>query len=428
MATLVALLIASLASSARAEDDFELPPLNYSNTEPNDEVHRLLQRLNENPELLRSGSDQSFLSHLLRELKVSEDSQVLVFSKTSLQRQRISPETPRALYFSDRCYVGWVPGGDAEVMSFDAALGATFYLVPRESFLQKPTFKRSNECLSCHAGSRTRGVPAPLIRSVFTDERGEPILSAGSFSVTQQNPLSERWGGWYVTGRHGTERHMGNVIARDLPGGPSLDREKGANVLDLDKFFPTDRYLRKSSDIVALMVLEHQIGVQQRLHEANQNVRLAIHRYQALMRDLKEPFEETLGGSARSVVRHHATKLIEEMLSVDEASLTGGGVEGSRSFVDTFQRDAIRDRKGRSLRDLNLRTRLFQYRMSYLIYSPLFDGLPAQLRAEFWTQLWALLNEEVSREPFERLRRDDKQSIKEILAETKAELPAYWKH
>lgn len=414
-------------SPALAEDEFEMAPLNYSQTKPRDAAADLELRLKQNPNLLAAKTDKEFVIALLRELNVPVESQMLVFSKTSLQRGRISPDTPRAIYFNEQSYVGWVPGGEAEIMSFDPQLGATFYLVPKAHFHDRPVLVRDGECLSCHAGSRTRGVPAPLVRSVFTDRQGEAILSAGSFSISHQNPLSERWGGWYVTGRHGSERHMGNMTAVEKAGNAILDREAGANLLNLDRFFQTSDYPRPGSDIVALMVFEHQVGLQQRLLQANQSARIAIHRYESLMRELKEPMGDTLAGSALSVVRHQAEKLLEEMLFVTEAPLTGGGVEGDSTFTTVFQKSARRDSQGRSLRDLDLKTRLFRFRMSYLIYSPHFDGLPTPLRDRFWERLWALLNEERSPEPFDLLRTGEKQDIKEILLATKPGLPSYWK-
>lgn len=420
-------LLAGPAFRGSAEDDYEMAPLNYSATQPVDAASALEKKLAANPNLLASKTDKDFVVALLRELNVPVESQVLVFSKTSLQRAKISPETPRAMYFSDRCYVGWVPGGEAELMCFDPVLGATFYLIPKEHFHNRPVVQRNGECLSCHAGSRTRGVPGPLVRSVFPDRQGEPILTAGSFSISHQNPLSERWGGWYVTGLHGTERHMGNATAVEKGDGAVLDRESGANLLNLDRFFQTKDYPTPGSDVVALMVFEHQIGMQQRLLEANQNTRIAIHRYQALMTELKEPISDTLAGSALSVVRHQAEKLLEEMLFVTEAGLTGGGVQGDPGFVKAFQKESRRDSQGRSLRDFDLKHRLFRFRMSYMIYSPIFDALPAPLRDRFWQRLWTILNEPKSPEPFDLLPETEKSDIKSILLATKSGLPAYWK-
>ena len=133
---LVGLLLCFLVliyDRAWAEDEFELPPLSYSATEPNDAVTRLRRNLGTHPDLLKAPSDKGFLERLIEELHVPKESQMLVFSKTSLQRERIHPSNPRAIFFSDDAYVGWVPGGDIEITSFDPVLGAIYYRVSRDS-------------------------------------------------------------------------------------------------------------------------------------------------------------------------------------------------------------------------------------------------------------------------------------------------------
>src|SRR5688572_9786285 len=106
---LVAAGLLALLSSARGYDDYEQPPISYSDSQPNDPVSRLQLRLDKR-EVAFSGSEREAVRQILRELNVPESSQMLVFSKTSVQRMRISPQNPRAIYFNDDCYVGWVPG------------------------------------------------------------------------------------------------------------------------------------------------------------------------------------------------------------------------------------------------------------------------------------------------------------------------------
>src|SRR5207247_1213252 len=135
-------------------------------------------------------------------------SQTLVFSKTSFQRDFISPQTPRALYFNAHTYIGWVQGAPVlEVATVDPQLGAVFYILNQEPG-GKPKFVRQTyECLQCHDSGLTRSIPGHIIRSVYPDAQGQPILSEGTYITTDQSPLKERWGGWYVTGRHGMQRH-----------------------------------------------------------------------------------------------------------------------------------------------------------------------------------------------------------------------------
>ncbi len=180
-----------------------------------DPVAHLGKRLQRGEVVLDASSPRAFLGQLLRELDVSPASQVLVFSKTSLQNSLISPATPRAIYFSEEVYVGWCQDGLVELIGIDPENGPQFYTLsvpsrPREI----PELATSETCFNCHESSRTEDVRGMLVRSVYTDDAGQPILSEGSFLSGQQSPLRERWGGWYVTGTHGSDRHMGNVIAR----------------------------------------------------------------------------------------------------------------------------------------------------------------------------------------------------------------------
>jgi hypothetical protein len=164
----------------------------------------------------------------------------------------------RALYFTDDVSVGRVPGGDVvEIASVDPRQGVVFYTMDQESG-PKPRIDRRDECLQCHASGGTLGVPGLMVRSVFVERSGMPLFNAGGFVTDHRSPLSQRWGGWYVTGTHGSQRHMGNVFVEDRDHPDVLDREKGANVTDLHGRIDIERYLAPSSDIVALMVLEHQ--------------------------------------------------------------------------------------------------------------------------------------------------------------------------
>jgi hypothetical protein len=405
----------------QAHEDYELPPIQYSKTAPKDAVSAIEARLASGT--TRPPDDpKGFVRWLLEELRVPEESQVLVFSKTSLQRDLIRPDHPRAMFFSDSAYVGWVPGGLLEVTSFDPVLGATFYgLDPRAATLK---FDRSDNCMSCHGGSMTRKVPGLMVRSVFPDHRGEPILSAGTFLVTHETPLEDRWGGYYVTGTHGAARHMGNVIARETPAGATLDRDLGANVTDLTGRFPTERYLRPTSDIVALIVLEHQIGAHNAILHANLWTRLALHRLEALKRELGAQFHDGFGSSTRSVINNQADRVLEQLLFVRETPISR--ISGDTAFQSAFLKARRADAQGRSLRDFDLKTRVFKYRCSYLIYSPVFDGLPEIVRETVLTKLWTILTSSQAPPPFQHLADAERAAIREILAETKPGLPACW--
>src|SRR5262249_24032554 len=154
-----------------------------------------------------------YLKAVLKALGVSEASQTLVFSKTSFQHARIGPRAPRALYFGDDVYVGYVRGGDVlEFSTVDPNLEATFYLLDQQK-TEKPEFVgQTHACRQCHASGKTQEAPGHLVRSVFPSRTGLPVFNAGSFVTDPSSPFSESWGGWYVTGTHGGQRHMGNVV------------------------------------------------------------------------------------------------------------------------------------------------------------------------------------------------------------------------
>jgi hypothetical protein len=148
----------------------------------------------------------------LAALGVPETSQMLVFSKTSFQKERINPDHPRAIYFSDEVYIGWCPGGLVEIAAIDPMLGPVFYSFdPHERGVEK-RFNRDADCLRCHGGTFVRDIPGLLARSVFTKAGGEPLLSLGSELVDATTPIEKRWGGWYVTALRAGLRHRGNLV------------------------------------------------------------------------------------------------------------------------------------------------------------------------------------------------------------------------
>ena len=152
----ISTVVLLMAGSLYADDEFEREPILYSQSTPENRISRLQQRLDQGELILTHDEKKSYLPALLQALDVPVESQMLVFSKTSLQLQRISPRTPRAIYFNDDVYVGFCQSGDViEISAVDPQLGTVFYtLDQRES--EKPLFeRRSDNCLVCHSSSRT---------------------------------------------------------------------------------------------------------------------------------------------------------------------------------------------------------------------------------------------------------------------------------
>ena len=213
-AAIAAWLIGISVCSAQIE--FEREPIRYLEQPLDDEITHLQQRLDAGELKLPFDDQRGYLPALLELLDIPTSSQMLVFSKTSFQLRRINPHRPRALYFNDHAYIGWVQGGDVvEITSVDPQQGAIFYTLAQEETDQPRFIRDKGQCLTCHASSRTKGVPGHLVRSVYTSQSGQPQFGSGTFTTDHRSPFTERWGGWYVSGTHGEMRHMGNVLSLD---------------------------------------------------------------------------------------------------------------------------------------------------------------------------------------------------------------------
>ena len=425
LATMAVMFLLALPGTplvARAQGSYEQEPINYHTAPAKDPVALLQGRIARGEASLGGDGQTGYLPALLRELKISTSSQTLVFSKTSFQRDRISPATPRALYFDDQTYVGWVKGGDViELASVDPDLGTVFYTLDQRA--PAKLVRQSHSCLQCHGSSMTRDVPGLLVRSIYAD--GQPILSAGTFLTTQESPIRQRWGGWYVTGKHGRQRHMGNVVVKNEadPEG-SLDTEAGANVLELASRFDTSGYLSGHSDIVALMVLEHQAQMHNLLTRANHQTRIALRDAAAMNASLGRPADHLSDGT-RERIKDAGEPVVKYMLFAEEAAI--GKIEGSSTFQDDFEARGAKDMVGRSLRELDLKRRLFKYPCSYLIYSEQFDALPPLVKDYVYRRLFDILTGADDSGTFSHLSRSTRQDILEILRGTKQGLPEYWK-
>ncbi len=408
--------------AARAQRvDFSGPPINYMQAESNDAVAQLADRVRAGQATLDYDEQLGYLPALLDALDVPVSSQTLVFSKTSLQRMRISPRRPRAVYFNDDVYIGYCQNGELlEIAATDADQGAMFYTLSQERLTQ-PKFERDQgQCLACHVSNSTQDVPGYLVRSLYTNAAGLPDFSQGTYLTDHTSPLSQRWGGWYVTGTHGTMRHMGNTFFN--ANEESLDLDSHANLRSLDNLVATQPYLSPHSDIVSLMVMEHQTQMHNAIAWANYETRRAIYQSEVMNEALERP-EGFRSDSTIRRMNRAADRVLEFLLMCDEFPLTSP-VEGTSSFTDDFPQRGLRDARGRSLRDFDLTTRLFRYPCSYLIHSDAFHGLPDQVRHEILVKLLAVLDGKLEGEQarqFAHLDEPLRAAIKQILAETQPE-------
>lgn len=422
-------LAALLASPALwAENEYENPPINYSASTPNDMAMALEKAQEQGKVSIDRTDDWAVLHGVLKQFNIPEESQVMVFSKTSKQNDRISPATPRVVYFGDNAYVGYSYGGLLEVSVIDPKLGPIFYLADPHVEKKEPIrFTRDQSCLSCHGGPFSPEVPGVIVRSVCPGPEGHPIMSQGSTVVDTTTPFEDRWGGWYVTGKHGKAVHKGNVTAEENGESVKLDLLPGQNITDLGKFFDIEPYPRKTSDIVALMVLEHQTSTQNILTKANQASIRAMHMQKSLQKELGEPILDEPTGTARRIIDHCAEDVVDALLFKDEAALPEGGIEGNGDFQAAFEKNGPRTPEGRSLKDMQLLTRLFKYRCSYTIYGITFQNLMPQLKTTVFQRLTEALEGKAKLNRYDYLGERERKNIMAILATTVPDAPAAWK-
>jgi hypothetical protein len=429
-------------SAASAEQplryETEYPTMHYATAQRTDPITKLQARLARGEVKLTAGP-RGYLDSLLAALAIDPASQTLVFSQTSLQSRRIRPETPRAIYFNDDVYVAWVQQGPLEIGAMDPNLGPVFYMVeqpattvqgaaPQSAAAPAPKFEHElTRCLSCHDSySLTgEGVPRFIVGSGYTGTAGQLVSHEGWILVTDETPLKSRWGGWYVTGMHGKQVHLGNMLIRTNADFPRLEELRVGNIATLDALFDVKPYLTNESDIVALLVLEHQVNAQNDVTRVNYDVRTAIDRERGAGKAV-EGYTQSLASlspTLRKVVEESVEPLVLTLLFAGETKLTDP-VSGNAAFATQFATRAVRDKQGRSLRDFDLKTRMFRYPLSYVVYSPAFDALPRAARDAVYARIAAVLRGADTSAPFAALNAADRAATLEIFMATKPEFAA----
>jgi hypothetical protein len=367
--------------------------------ETTDRVAQLNRKLQSGEVSLQFEERTGYLRSLLAALDIPIESQVALYSGTSLQARIINARNPRTIFFNDSTAVGWMAGGLIEVASLDPKQGAIFYLLPQQTTPPLRQLARDTRCLACHYSIATLGVPGFLVRSIPSSPDGMIMPWLGNYTTDHRSPLSERWGGWYVTGRGG--RHLGNAPIADRTLQDITIDNANLNVSTLEKRFDTRSYLSPHSDIVALLVFDHQMRMMNLLTRLGWEARIF------------EREERPAADALNDVV----TEVVDYMLFVDEAPLDG--IKGTSGFAERFGALGPRDSKGRSLRDLDLQRRLFRYPCSYMIYSELFDSLPDAARNAVYSRLLQVLSGKDSSTKYRHLSAGDRQAILEILRDTK---------
>ena len=389
------------------------PAIEYSTRHVRDAIVTLNERIEKGDVKLHfDAAPRGYLRAVLKALDIPESSQTLVFSENSLQRAHISKATPRAIYFNDTVALGWANGAETiEATVFDAAQGVHFYSIPQR-VQDKPRFvRRDGDCLQCHLLPETHGVPGVLTMSVLplSDNKNE---YAQGWAMDHRTPIEDRWGGWYVTGAQVPAKHIGNVPVLHVPRS-YVRADIAPKLASASAAFDAAAYLTPHSDVVALMVLNHQTHATNLLVRLGWQARIAAH-----------------GGGAKSAISPHAVRdtaieLADYMLFADEAPLPSP-LAGTSGFANDFAAKGPRDAKGRSLRDLDLTRRLLRYRCSYMIYTDAFDALLPVAKASVYERMWEVLSGAAKDWDYSKLSPDDRRAIIEVLQQTKRGLPEYF--
>lgn len=408
-------LLLSFLPFSLAQKFYELDPINYSESEAVDVICEYFSEP-EKPASWKLEGPSGYLSAFLEAFDIPADTQTLVFSKTSLQADRITPKNPRAIHYNDDIYVGWVPGNQLlEISVSSPTTGTNFYTIEPENGVAN-LVRQGHDCLRCHGGSFTRDIPGHLVRSVYPDSTGQPIFKAGTHFTDQSTPLDDRWGGWLVS--RSPVSHMGNQLyietARGADKSESLARRSA----------PEKGYLANGSDIVSLLLLGHQTQVHNLLADLTIKTRRALHD-QTIMDELLQR-KAPLSASTKSRIKHASDKALKAMFFSDEIDLPR--IDLARSeFAQAFGKRGPRDAQGRSLFQLKMDERLPRYPLSYLVYSDTFAKLPAEALNYLWDEMERILDSKGVRDGYENLSRRDKIAIKEILLATHPEAPKRWR-
>ena len=409
VAAALSLVICGAVATAQRRDAFvasrDHAAIRYSDGPTANAITALNDRLAAGSETLAFNQNNGYLTAVLTALKVPVESQALVFSQTSFQGSLLNMHNPRAVFFNDTVAVGWVRGGDIlEVSAFDPTQGTVFYSVEQTKGAP-PRFKRDNQCLACHLSWETVGVPGMLLTSMYPLP-DDPNAYANGYATVQGSPLEQRWGGWWVTGDPGGAQHMGNVPVLTQDNKFKIAKPTQA-LKSLEGMFDLKGYPTPYSDVVAQLVLAHQVRMTNLITRNGWEARLAA-------------AAPSADASAR--VREAAVDLVDYLLFVDEEPLKRP-VSGTSGFAQRFAGTGPRDSQGRSLREFDLQRRLFKYPCSYMIYSDAFNALPAAAKTAVYDRLAAVLSGRETSPRYKVLSAADRRAVLEILRATKNDLP-----
>lgn len=408
-------LLACLALSvsylpAQTYSDFDLPPFSYWEKPPRDPFTRLKERLETGQAKLDHSAPKAYLLSLLAALDVPVSSQSMVISATSLQSRLINPTNPRAIYFNEETYVGYVPGGRTEVASMDPELGMVFYIFDPPRTPAQPLFDRSRRCMGCHADTYTKHLPGLMIESIVPNMEGGSLNAFRRDQSGHTIPLDQRFAGWHVTGAPNLTGSSANLVGEPGRNGLTYRVRLPGELFDLA------HYPLPTSDILPQLLHEHQVGFVNRVLEASYRVKLALNQGNG-----------KLDAAGETMINHQADLLARYLLFMDEAALPKGGVKGEAPFLRDFQRNKKATTAGISLKDFDLQTHLFKHRCSYMIYSAQWEALPAILKQRVYAKLGMALADNNAAADYAYLSLMERRNIRSILQQTLKDLPSGWR-
>ncbi len=400
------LFILPALASAQLPYDRDYPAINYADSATYDAASLLFDDIDAGRIQLEFRGERGYLESLLTLLNIDDSSQLLVFSKTARKSRFVAPETPRALYFNDEVYIGYIPDTNTlEIASMDPNLGPVFFDIPQEAETELELTRQTSRCLRCHdtMSNTGRGTPRFMMSSRLVDSNGEIASHEVSVIMQDSTPLNQRWGGWYVTGLHGEQETMGNLMFEGRATSVSeIDLLANGNKADLTEWVDTSPYLTGHSDIVALLVIQHQIEVQNTMTKASWD-------YRQLMAEQGTVSAEKLA--------EFALPVLDALFMKNEASL-GDQIQGLSGFTEYFQNLGPFDNSTRSLRELDLKQRVFKYPLSYLIYTDAFAALPEVLHTYLVDNIYQVLSADEDHTDYAHLDAATRAAILEIVSVT----------
>ncbi len=405
----------STSAAAQAEETkilFREAPHRYLEREPEDRFAKLRKEIEGGRTKLDTTDDKAFVASLLKALDIPESSQLLVFSASSLQSEIINPRNPRALYFNEDTYFGYVPGGRVEIMGMDPEYGAMFYVFDQlNPGGRVPAVVRSEKCFNCHAGNATKRVPGLIAESLLPMASGASLETYRRDVQGHQIPLETRFGGWHLTGQHHLTETHANLMGVTRSSGKT---EKV--LIEPGRLSDLGLHLRPTSDILPHLIHEHQLGFENRVFHAAY-----------LMRQWMDEGKGRLPMARKAEFETLTNDLARYVLFADEAKLPAQGIVGDADFVRDFARNRKPAAGGVSLKDLDLRTRILKYRCSYMLYTESWQKLPKELKERVYYKMAEGLRDVNPPPTLAHLPLDERRVIRVILKETLPGLPSWWR-